>query len=304
MSGVVFHGTLGDCVAGVRADGIRVRAGEPSFTLDPALACCRYAHPGYNTKRFYTGTTLAAARLLAAQGLIRCRGDDDMLADARTYWDAHAADGVVFVIAADHWQLRTGTTAHLSIDPNCREVHGGLTRWIESHVALFENDLPTERVPPERLIAELPSTPQARQSLSTLSRWAVGLEAYEIVVPALDNLRQAANAIAVGFLSGIRRTAIRTALRRGFLSILRAQGYRMFKSDHVPPYEEDAHVFWRADEIDRRLEALHQPAMMEGVGNAWDRLHRLHRLAEAKLEELHLYLESATAIVPPSPRAR
>ncbi len=47
-----------------------------------------------------------------------------------------------------------------------------------------------------------------------------------------------------------------TEIRRGFLSILRSQGYTIYKTDHNPPYVEVSEVFWPEEHIGRNIENL------------------------------------------------
>ena len=45
-------------------------------------------------------------------------------------------------------------------------------------------------------------------------------------------------------------TTLLSEIRRGFLSILRSQGYTILKTDHHPPYVEVSEVFWPGAQID------------------------------------------------------
>lgn len=292
---LVLHGTLGSAVRSILSGGIRVAQGEPSFTADLYLACCKYAHQGYNTNRFYAGHTLVAARELAAQKLIDPTGDDAaLLANARAYWDRHSTEGAVFFVRTDRWYVGVGPTAYLEFDLPRREVRGGLTKWIEGHIALYHqaSDLArlrqrlgddmsqiasvprdTVRIPRADVVMHLPSTPPIRQALASLARQAVGLESnrpgtWNQVLPAIQVLADSPVHLRSAALlpDQLRQSAVQTAVRRGYLSILRARGFRMIKADYAEPYEEDAHVFWARDEIGPRLEALvganpdHEPA--------------------------------------------
>jgi hypothetical protein len=281
----VFHGTLGGAALSILAEGIRVAQGEPSFTDDLSLACCKYAHEGYNTNRFYAGQTLAAARELAAQELIASTEDDAaLLANARAYWDRYSTEGAVFFIRTGRWHVGVGPTAYLEFDMRRREVRGGLTKWIEGHIALYHeaSDLVRLRqrlgddmsriasiprdivhIPSDDIVMRLPSIPPVRQSLASLARQAVGLESnrpetWHEVLEAIENLTNAPTLTRpTDTLSNqLRLARVQTAVRRGYLSILRARGFRMIKADYIEPYEEDDHVFWAPDEIEARLEAL------------------------------------------------
>lgn len=320
----VFHGTLAESAPRIIKEGIFFLEGEPSFTTDLALACCKYAHRGYNTNHYFSGKTLQEARLLVSKGSIsQVYDDEQLLAQARRYWDTYEYLGGVFFVSTKRWWPGPSPMAHLSVNLAAREVRGGLTKWIESHLALYENEeflspyamsqlqavinseigrgadktLGSERrslrVDYEDIVLWLSSTPTTRKLLTKVASWALGLGALEPVWPevvtallksvqlvsARELPKEDIEAIINGALKQTRMSAIKTAIRRGLLSILRARGVRMIKADFVQPYEEDAHVFWPEQEIASRFDCLDRAMSCDVTG-----LNQLSRTLRVLIE--------------------
>lgn len=269
----LFHGTLAESVEAIDREGIRLVEGEPSFTADVALACCKYAHRGYNTKLRYSGKTLLEAHELVSSGVLSPEhSPGELLCAARTWWEGHDDGGRVFGILANRWSPCPSPLAVLRIDSMRGEVRGGLTKWIEDHLCVEPAEDPTRPIPtgipPSHIKFTIACTPSLRCVLRRMTGGPEGgfpspeLHSEMCTVLAGElRLHEAiyscrANELASEIVVQTRAAAIGSALRRGYLSILRTAGYSMIKADFVNPYEEDDHVFWPRDDVAARLVEL------------------------------------------------
>ena len=334
----VLHGTLGEYVASIMRDGLRVRCNEPSFTADLSLATCKYAHRARNTVYRYSGRQLADARETVARHRLlptdRASCPDEILRASSAHWDRTYKDGVVFWVSTAGWRVGTPPVARLRIDDTRRVVQGGITKWIENHLALYpvgensellqHNDQQVWSMSSGNLYATLPSEPRTRECLAEFRETVLcgrnpdGL-AGAIAEALAGQLRITQDRepidplqLARSALSDLAECAVRTAARRGFLSILRGAGYRILKTDYDPPYEEEPQVFWKPASIEERLRGLERAvqrkeAWREDHGAAVAELIRLWKGKEGDrftpqrvLDEIDK--EKSPSAAPPSPR--
>lgn len=179
-------------------------------------------------------------------------------------------------------EVRGGLTKWLY---NHRALYVNLEDLTESSMERFRETIARElttipkpalrrslNIPPSDILVQLPIRPEFKKVLRRYSRQATGREnpaeiddTGDVIKQTLRKMMPAHSEISLPFnvdsligfiLKEMKKQAIVYTLKQCFLSTLRTKGYKMMKTDHVVPYEEDAHVFLKEGEIDSHLTAL------------------------------------------------
>jgi hypothetical protein len=282
-----FHGTLAEFIPGIMAGGIKCQPGEPCFTKNLILACCRYANRGRNSNHIYSGKIFSDAETLIQQGLVNPRDKKELLLEeTRKYWDKNDNSSAVFVFFPTNLVPGPTAAAHLEFDHQNKLVSGGITKWLEGHTALYQNQTNNKKqknnqkflrgrsrggrfFQKEPSPGRIQSLPVLRAMLWQYQDVIIGLKDDNTIAEQLKKLIIDHMVILAGnnppldmerllekILEQTVVTTLLSEIRRGFLSILRSQGYTIYKTDHHPPYVEVNEVFWPEAQIDRNTKNL------------------------------------------------
>lgn len=270
MPDCVAHGSLAPAITAILTGGLRVCASEPSFTRNVALAACRYAHPGRNSRHVYSGQALAEARRLAASGIIPWDTNDErQLEHARGYWDTCDNSGQVLLISTLRWVPVPSLMSKIAFDRVHRTVSGGITKWIEGHLCLQRRgraDANDSVIAVGDVVARIPATPKVRHALANFADAytnpnADPPDAARLLTTLGDHWHPLASGwdferIGRRIVDDMAEAVIANALRRLALSRLRGEGWRIVKTDHVVVHDEVEQVFWPREEVMPRTARL------------------------------------------------
>ncbi len=260
----VFHGCLANAIGAVRAEGLRVRRGEPSLTPNPASALWKYANPVRHSRQRYSGQARASAERLIDEGALQ-PGDslDETLRRAATIWQGRLGAGAAFVLDLGPAGVTVPAEARVAMTDD-GIVRGGISKWIYAHLSVpAAENAPFAVVPPSAMCGYLMTVapwsdvfvrfharchatiPGHDAGDGLVARVLADRSAFTWIATSADRA-----AIARAIVDGLAWGFLLQEIRKLLLAFAAAAGAALVKDDVQPPET------WATDPVEQAIAAF------------------------------------------------